>query len=106
MSSLSIIIPTFNEYSLPIIESFARGTPVISIKCAASDELVVSNSIKNNIKLGVIFDNATVESLRNGISKFNEMYFEFDPIKIIDYSKIFDPLIFEKKLQEIINTYR
>ena len=58
-----------------------------------------------NIKLGIIYNDANVQSLKDAIYNMNKNYKKFNSKEIINYSKIFNPNIFEKRLKEIITNY-
>ncbi len=95
------IIPTVLEYGLPIIESFARGTPIIAVKSPASQELIFDNEKKYNTKFGYSFDSATSVDLMNVINKFEEENHQFDHNLIKKMSLDFHPSIFKTKLRTI-----
>ena len=102
-SSKASIIPTKNEYSMPIIESFARGTPVISINCPAAYELVLSLSKLKGINLGITFEKPSVNSLKKAINRFNKNQKNYRSNEIKNFSKIFSPSYFDAKIKKIIS---
>jgi glycosyltransferase involved in cell wall biosynthesis len=99
------IIPTVLEYGLPIIESFSRGTPVISIKSPASRELISDLELQYNCKLGIIFDEPSSDNLLEAIISFNNNENNFDIKKILEISNIFHPNKFDESLKSIIYNY-
>lgn len=97
------IVPTILEYGLPIIESFARGTPIIAVRSPASEELIFDNEKIYNTKFGYSYDSATSVDLMNAVKSFDEENYLFDHNLIKEMSMDFHPSIFKKKLQTIIN---
>jgi glycosyltransferase involved in cell wall biosynthesis len=97
------IVPTILEYGLPIIESFARGTPIIAVRSPASEELIIDNEKKYNSKFGYSYDSSTSLDLMNAVKKNEKENYLFDHKLIKKMSLDYHPNIFKNRLKEIVN---
>ena len=91
------IIPTILEYGLPIIESFARGTPTIAVRSPASEELIFCNENIYNTKFGYSFNTASKGDLLKVVKCFEEEKYLFDHDLIKKVSLEFHPSVFKDK---------
>jgi glycosyltransferase involved in cell wall biosynthesis len=99
------VVPTILEYGLPIIESFARGTPIIAIKSPASEELIFYNEKKYKSKFGYSYDSATVLDIFNVLKRFENDNYLFDHKLIKKVSLDYHPNIFKSKIRKILDIY-
>jgi glycosyltransferase involved in cell wall biosynthesis len=74
----------------------ASGTPVIAFNRGGTGESVINN------KTGVLFHEQSVESIIEGIKKFERRIDSFDAHSIKDYSNKFNRNCFEIKIKEFI----
>ena len=91
----ALIFPQTEDFGLVAVESLASGTPVIAHRSGGALDIVEGG------KTGIFFDEQTPESLKNAITKFEEM--QFDPEFLHAFARRFDVEIFKKKFKNIIS---
>lgn len=84
------------DFGITVVEAMASGTPVIAFNRGGTGESVIDN------KTGILFAEQTVESLINGINKFERKIDKFDAHYIKEYSDLFNRNSFELKMKGFI----
>ncbi len=98
----AVIMPTYLNYGLTLIEACASGTPVICLNSPGPKELMIDARDKkiNDFYTGLFFDNLDKKSIIEAIEKFDNYHFQYS--KIYEYSKNWDKKEFIKKFKKIL----
>jgi glycosyltransferase involved in cell wall biosynthesis len=84
------------DFGITVVEAMAAGTPVIAFSRGGTGESVIDD------KTGILFHEPSVESLIEGVKKFESKTDSFDSYLIKEYSNKFNRNNFELMLKEFI----
>ena len=94
----ALIFPGVEDFGMVPVETMASGRPVIALaKGGALDSVVDGVS-------GVFFNDPTVTSLNDAVSRFERDIDSFNPREIRKHAANFDILVFQKKVTHFINS--
>jgi glycosyltransferase involved in cell wall biosynthesis len=96
-SAEAFIFPGIDDFGIVAVEALAAGTPVIAYKDGGALDYVKEG------KTGLFFDEQTVESLCQTISKFNSNAFQEK--NMVVKARSFAPEVFTKNMYRLINRY-
>lgn len=85
------------DFGIVVVEAMACGTPVIALNKGGTAETVIDG------KTGILFDNQTVEDIKNAVRKFESIQETFNHKEISEYTKKFSRKIFEEKLKQYVD---
>jgi len=91
----ALICPQIEDFGLTPIEAQACGKPVIALNQGGITETVIDE------KTGILFQEQTVESLKQAIIKFQSL--NFNPIDCVNNANKFSQYNFMLNFKEIIN---
>ena len=91
----ALLFPGEEDFGLVPIETQSCGRPVIAYKKGGVLDTVIDG------ETGILFNEQSVESLKNAILKFENM--KFDKQKIRKHALEFDEEIFKKRIKEFID---
>lgn len=92
----ALIFPNADDFGITPVEAMAAGTPVIAFKAGGALDYVKPG------KTGVFFEEQTVQSLAAMLQRFKPATFESKEIRKV--AEQFSPEIFQKKIQDIIES--
>lgn len=92
------IYPAEEDFGIVMVEALAAGAPVIALNKAGAKDIVT------NAKLGILFENQTVENVAAAIQKAEAQ--KFSPTKLARTAKRFDKANFIYKLKNIIENVK
>ncbi len=90
------VLPGEEDFGIAAVESQAAGRPVLAFGRGGALETVVDG------ETGVFFDQPTVESLLDGVSRIDQL--QVDPIRIHEQARRFDGGRFAPELQRAIES--
>ena len=90
------MLPGEEDFGIAAVESQAAGRPVLALGRGGALETVVDG------ETGVFFDQPTVESLLDGVSRIDQL--QVDPIRIHERARRFDGGRFAPELQRAIES--
>ncbi|MBD3245177.1 MAG: glycosyltransferase [Candidatus Moranbacteria bacterium] len=90
----ALIYPQEEDFGLVPLEAMACGKPVIAYKKGGALETVQEG------QTGIFFNSQTVKDLISAVKRFEKM--NFDPEKIVHYSKGFSKTRFKKEIEKFI----
>lgn len=85
------------DFGIVVVEAMACGTPVIALNKGGTAETVIDG------KTGILFDNQTVEDIKNAVRKFESIQETFNHKEISEYTKKFSRKIFEEKIKQYVD---
>ena len=91
----ALLFPGEEDFGIVPVEAQASGRPVIAYGKGGVLDTVVDN------KTGILFEEQSVDSLKNAIIKFETM--NFDKQEIRKHALEFDESVFQKKIKEFID---
>ncbi len=94
----ALIWPNVDDFGLVPVEVMACGRPVIAYNEGGATETVVDN------KTGVLFDDHSVNGVRDAITRFESQESNFLPTDISKHAKMFSKTNFQNKLRDAINS--
>ena len=100
----AVFVPTPLEYSMTVLEAFSQGTPVIGIRCDATEELLERRETAFGARLGVIYESNSPEDIGTALNILNQDYHLFDAKLIADSTKEFSPEAFHSWLKKFVLT--
>lgn len=89
------IFPGKEDFGIVMVEAQSAGKPVIAYKAGGALDIVTHE------KTGLLFDEQTVKSLNNAISRAESI--KWEPEHISNHAAQFDIEVFKHKLKEIID---
>jgi len=92
----AFIFPQEEDFGIVAIEAMASGRPVVAFRGGDIPEHIEEG------KMGVFFDEQTVESLKKAVEKMQRMSFSSEYIR--EKSKKFDKELFKAKIMEYIKS--
>jgi glycosyltransferase involved in cell wall biosynthesis len=95
-SARAFVSASEEDFGITVVEAMAAGTPVIAYGKGGTGESVIHN------KTGILFNEANVDSLLDGIKKFEDRIDTFDINSIKEYSNKFNRNNFEMSIKEYI----
>lgn len=90
----AFLFPGEEDFGITPLEAQVSGTPVIAFGKGGALETVVEN------KTGVFFREQSVDSMIDGIERFNKI--EFDKFEIRNHAETFDEEIFKEKILKFV----
>lgn len=93
----ALIFPSDDDIGITPIESLAAGRPVVAYNKGGVREVIEDG------KTGILFQDATVESLNDAVSDLEENYMQFSPHVCRDKSEKFSKAVFEKRFKDILS---
>ncbi|WP_337866524.1 glycosyltransferase [Ignavibacterium sp.] len=85
------------DFGIVVVEAMACGTPVIALNKGGTAETVIDG------KTGILFDNQTVEDIKNAVRKFESIQDTFNHKEISEYTQKFSRKIFEEKIKQYVD---
>lgn len=85
------------DFGIVVVEAMACGTPVIALNKGGTAETVIDG------KTGILFDNQTVEDIKNAVRKFESIQETFNHKEISEYTQKFSRKIFEEKIKHYVD---
>ena len=94
-SAKGFIFPNEDDFGIAPVEAMAVGTPVIALAAGGALDTVIDG------RTGLLFDQATVTSLKQAIINFEKH--EFSTQACQQQARKFNPLIFRQKFEHYVN---
>lgn len=95
----ALIFPGEEDFGITPVEAMACGKPVIAYKKGGVTESVIDGIT------GLFFEEQTVESLENAVTRFYETQHSFDPEIIHERAEEFSRQSFRTQMRQIIDDY-
>jgi glycosyltransferase involved in cell wall biosynthesis len=92
------------DFGIVSVEAQAFGRPVIAYGHGGSLETVRTNDPKGRSDTGVFFQEQTVESVIDGIRRFEALEDKFMPWEIQEHARQFDTSVFKRRMQQFIDS--
>ncbi len=96
------------DFGMTVVEAMQCGTPVIALKSGGYKETVLDGSdqksklhVRGKLRTGIFVEDASVESVVEGIKKMEEI--RWDHVKIAEWGYSFSRGRFEKEVRRVIN---
>lgn len=93
----ALIFPGEEDFGIVMVEAMAHGTPVIAYAKGGALESVMHNVT------GILFNDATVESLQKAIKVYEEENVSFRKEHLYEHAKQFSKQNFQEKIKDFIN---
>ncbi len=94
-SSKAFLFPSYEDFGISPVEAMAAGIPVIAYRRGGSQDFVVPQ------KTGLLFDNQSVNSLKNVLLRFDET--KFDEAFISAQAEKFSSKKFRQKISLLVD---
>ena len=85
------------DFGIVPIEALSCGTPVIALNKGGTAETIIDS------KVGVHFNEQSVDSLKDAVKRFENAQNNFDAEKLSEYAKQFDRSVFEMKIKNYVD---
>lgn len=85
----AFLFPGEEDFGITMVEAISSACPVIAFGRGGATDIVLHNVT------GILFEEQTVDSLKNAIKLFEQT--SFDVSKLLEHSKKFDKVIFKEK---------
>jgi len=95
------------DFGMTVVEAMGHGTPVLALRSGGYKETVIPatqqlrNSAGQKLNTGVFVENASVDSVIDGIRKMEKI--NWDHEKIAQWGRSFSRDRFEKEMRKVIN---
>jgi glycosyltransferase involved in cell wall biosynthesis len=100
--SRALVFAAEEDFGIVPLEAQSYGRPVIAYGKGGSLETVVPYGSSAN-PTGIHFDEQTVESVCEGILKFESVEHLFDPVAVRAFAKRFDTEVFVERMHEFVD---
>jgi glycosyltransferase involved in cell wall biosynthesis len=97
-SSRAFILPGEEDFGITVIEALASGKPVIALGRGGALETVPTNEPMG----GILYPEATDESLGAAVSRFEQREAEIDPKALQVYASAFSEEEFNRKMRMVL----
>jgi glycosyltransferase involved in cell wall biosynthesis len=94
VNAKAFLFPAVDDFGVVAVEALSAGTPLIAYKAGGALDYV------DNGKTGLFFEEQTVESLMKVLQKVDTH--SFDEAYIRQYAKLFSPMVFRKRITDLI----
>jgi glycosyltransferase involved in cell wall biosynthesis len=98
----ALLFAAEEDFGIVPVEAQSYGRPVIAYGAGGSLE-TVRTAESGEAPTGIYFNEQTVESLMDGILRFEAAEKSFDPIAIQEFARTFDSEVFVRKMRRLID---
>lgn len=91
------IFASYDDFGIVPIEAMASGTPVIAYKAGGALDYIQPG------KTGIFFDTQTPEAIMEAIQRFDPK--QYDHADVAQYATQYSPDIFERRMQQFIDSH-
>lgn len=85
------------DFGIVVVEAMACGTPVIALNKGGTAETVIDG------KTGILFNEQTVEDIKNAIKRFEKIEDTFNHKEIAEHTRKFSRQIFEENMKNYVD---
>ena len=100
--SRALLFAAEEDFGIVPLESQSYGRPVIAYGKGGSLETVVPYG-QSSEPTGIHFEEQTVQSVCDGILKFESVEHAFSPLAIREFAQRFDTSVFVKRMHEFVS---
>jgi len=91
------------DFGIVSVEAQSFGRPVIAYGHGGSLETVLASDTQRHSDTGILFPEQTVESMVDGIQRFELIENRFDPKEIQKHARQFDRLVFQEQFSAFVD---
>lgn len=92
------------DFGIAPVEAQAFGRPVVAYGYGGSLETIRVGDRSGLSDTGVFFSEQTVESVMDGIRRFEESESKFIPVEVREHAQQFDTSVFVRRMQQFVET--